>query len=154
MLELTRMRLIRSSAMIEYLEETIPAPPLLPADPVDRPHVRGVAAIVGADILPLNNVAVLGTLRQSGQDEAAVSAWIAKWITAGLEAVERLVGDEGWCFGAQPGLADVYLAPQLFSANRFKVPLGHLPRIGRVAALAAGHPAFVAAAPESQPDAE
>ena len=147
-------RLIQSSSIIEYLEETIPAPPLLPSDPVQRARVRGVAAIIGADIHPLNNVAVLSTLRTLGQDEAAVSGWIAQWITLGLEAVEQLIGDQGWCFGPAPGLADVYLVPQLYSANRFKVPLGNLPRISRVAALAAKHPVFVAAAPERQPDAE
>ena len=147
-------RLIQSSSIIEYLEETIPAPPLLPSDPVQRARVRGVAAIIGADIHPLNNVAVLGTLRKLGQDEAAVSGWIAHWITLGLEAVEQLICDEGWCFGPAPGFADVYLAPQFYAANRFNVPLDHLPRIGRIAALAAEHPAFVAAAPERQPDAD
>lgn len=147
-------RLIQSSAIIEYLDETIPEPPLLPPDPVQRAHVRGVAAIIGADITPLNNVAVLATLRDSGYDEAAVRRWIGKWIVTGLAAVEHLIGDTGWCFGPQPSLADVYLAPQLFSANRFAIPLDHLPRIGRVAALVAAHPAFIAAAPENQPDAE
>lgn len=147
-------RLIQSSAIIEYLEETIPNPPLLPADPVDRARVRGVAAIIGADVHPLNNVAVIATLRKSGLDEAAVTGWIAKWITAGLEAFEQLIGEAHWCLGPEPGLADVYLVPQLFSANRFRVPLGHLPKIGRVAALAAVHPAFIAAAPEMQQDAE
>lgn len=146
-------RLIQSSAIIEYLEEVIPTPPLLPTDPVERARVRGVAAVIGADIHPLNNVAVLATLRRSGQDEAAVAAWIAKWIIAGLDAVEQLIGEEHWCFGPEPGLADLYLAPQIFSATRFKVSLEHLPKISRVAALAAAHPAFIAAAPEMQHDA-
>ena len=147
-------RLIQSSAIIEYLEETITAPPLLPTDPVMRAHVRGIAAIIGADIHPLNNVAVLGTLRKFGHDEAVISAWIAQWITTGLSAVEQLIGEEGWCFGSELGLADIYLAPQLFSANRFKISVAHLPRITRVAARIAAHPAFVAAAPENQIDAE
>jgi maleylacetoacetate isomerase/maleylpyruvate isomerase len=145
--------LIQSPAILEYLEETVPHPPLLPADPVARARVRGVAAIIGCDIHPLNNVATLSTLRRLGQDEAAVSAWISRWITEGFEAVEQLIGQDGWCFGADPGLADVYLVPQLFSAHRFKVPLDHFPRIRRIAGLSDAHPAFAAAAPESQPDA-
>jgi maleylacetoacetate isomerase len=146
-------RLIQSPAILEYLEETVPTPPLLPQDPVARAKVRGVAAIIGCDVHPLNNVAVLNTLRQLGQDEAAVQAWIARWITDGLTAVEQLIGDDGWCFGASPGLADVYLVPQLFSARRFSVPLDVYPRIAHVAALAETHLCFIAAAPENQPDA-
>jgi maleylpyruvate isomerase len=145
--------LIQSPAILEYLEETVPQPPLLPADPVARAKVRGVAAIIGCDIHPLNNVAVLSTLRRTGQGEAAVSAWIGQWITQGFEAVEQLIGKDGWCFGADPGLADIYLVPQLFSARRFKVPLDRFPRILRIAGLAETHAAFIAAAPENQPDA-
>jgi maleylacetoacetate isomerase len=113
-----------------------------------------VAAIIGCDIHPLNNVGPLNELRRSGLGDAEVSAWISKWITHGLEAVEQLIGDEMWCFGNEPGLADIYLAPQLFSARRFKVSFDHLRRISRVAVLADTHPVFVAAAPENQPDAE
>jgi glutathione S-transferase len=83
-----------------------------------------------------------------------VSAWICKWITHGLEAVEQFIGDEKWCFGKEPGLADIYLAPQLFSARRFRIPFDRLRRISRVAQLTDAHPAFRAAAPENQPDAE
>ncbi len=146
--------LIQSPAILEYLEETVPHPPLLPRDPVARAKVRGVAAIIGCDVHPLNNVAVLNTLRGLGHDEAAVLAWIARWITDGFAAVEQLIGDDGWCFAPAPGLADVYLVPQLFSARRFRVRLDGFPRIARVAALAAAHPDFIAAAPENQPDAE
>jgi maleylacetoacetate isomerase len=146
--------LIQSAAILEYLEETVPEPALLPADPVARAKVRGVAGVIGADIHPLNNVAVLNTLRRIGLNEEAVSAWIAQWITRGLEAVEALIGEEGWCLGPAPTLADLYLAPQLFSARRFKVTLEPFRRIRRVDGLAAAHPAFIAAAPENQPDAE
>lgn len=146
--------LVQSSAILEYLEDTVPNPALLPPDPVLRARVRGVAGIIGSDIHPLNNVAVLNTLRGAGLDDVAVSAWTAQWITRGLAAVEALIGDDGWCFGDAPSLADVYLAPQLFSAHRFKVPLDDFPRIGRASALAGSHPAFVAAAPENQFDAE
>jgi len=146
--------LAQSSAILEYLDETIPEPPFLPGDPVGRAKVRRVAAIIGCDVHPLNNVGPLNELRRSGWEDAAVSAWIGKWITSGLEAVEQLIGDEAWCFGKEPGLADIYLAPQLFSARRFKVPFDHFRRISRVAVLADAHPAFLAAAPENQPDAE
>jgi maleylacetoacetate isomerase len=144
----------QSPAILEYLEEIIPHPRFLPTDPLERAQVRRVAAIIGCDIHPLNNVGPLSELRHSGWSADQVSAWISKWITQGLETVERLIGDVNWCFGGQPGLADIYLAPQLFSARRFKVPFDHLPRISRVAALSDTHPAFVAASPEKQPDAE
>ena len=147
--------LIQSPAILEYLEETHPAPPLLPADAVARAKVRSVAAIIGCDIHPHNNASQLTYLRQTlGQDAAAVSAWIARWITDGFRAVEALFGDEGYCFGPAPGLADVFLIPQLYSARRFNVPLETFPRILRVEALAATHPAFAAAHPASQPDPE
>ena len=145
--------LAQSSAILEYLDETVPEPPFLPADPVGRAKMRCVAGIIGCDIHPLNNVGPLNELRRSGWGDAAVSAWISKWITDGLEAVEKLIGAEAWCFGTEPGLADIYLAPQLFSARRFKVPFDHLRRISRVAVLTDTHPAFRAAAPENQPDA-
>jgi maleylacetoacetate isomerase len=146
--------LAQSSAILEYLDETIREPPFLPADPTGRAKVRRVAAIIGCDIHPLNNVGPLNELRRSGWSDAAVSGWISKWITHGLEAVEQFIGDEKWCFGKEPGLADIYLAPQLFSARRFRIPFDHLRRISRVAQLTDAHPAFRAAAPENQPDAE
>ena len=146
--------LIQSPAILEYLEETFPEPPMLPADPVARAKVRGVAAIIGCDVHPLNNVAVLNALRRAGLDDAAVSAWIAHWITQGLASAEQLIGEQGWCFGPAPGLADVYLMPQVYSARRFKVALDPFPRISRVAEFAGQHGAFVAAAPQNQPDAD
>ena len=146
--------LIQSSAILEYLEEIFPKPSMLPMDPVARAKVRGVAAIIGCDVHPLNNVAVLNALRRSGLDDAAVSAWIAQWITQGFTAVEQLIGEQEWCFGSVPGLADVYLLPQVYSARRFKVALDPFPRISRVAELAEQHSAFLAAAPQNQPDAE
>jgi maleylacetoacetate isomerase len=146
--------LAQSSAILEYLEETIPEPQFLPVAPIERAKVRRVAAIIGCDIHPLNNVGPLNELRRSGWSDIQIAAWISKWITLGLEAVEQLIGDGPWCFGNEPGLADIYLAPQLFSARRFKVPFDHLRRISRVALLTDTHPAFLAASPENQPDAE
>ncbi|NIE76441.1 maleylacetoacetate isomerase [Pantoea sp. Ap-967] len=144
--------LLQSPAIIEYLEEVYPQPALLPAAPALRARVRGVAAIIGCDVHPLHNVSVLNQLRQLGHDEAQVNQWIAHWISQGLAAVEALIGDQGFCFGEQPGLADVYLIPQVYAAERFTIDLGGYPRIRRVAALAAGHPAFASAHPSCQVD--
>jgi len=144
--------LIQSAAIIEYLEECYPQVPLLAADPVLRARARGIAALIGCDIHPLHNVSVLNRLRTQGHDEAQVQEWIAAWISQGLAAVETLIGDHGYCLGAQPGLADVYLVPQVYAAERFKVSLAAWPRISRVAALANGHPAFAQAHPACQPD--
>ncbi|NBA95020.1 maleylacetoacetate isomerase [Pseudomonas sp. R5(2019)] len=144
--------IVQSPAIIEYLEECYPTPALLPADPVQRAHVRAVAALIGCDVHPLHNVSVLNQLRQSGFDEGKIEGWISHWISQGLAAVEQLIGDQGYCFGSEPGLADVYLIPQLYAANRFKVALEAYPRIRRVAELAQSHPAFVKAHPSNQVD--
>ncbi|OCC01374.1 maleylacetoacetate isomerase [Labrys sp. WJW] len=147
--------LTQSPAIIEYLEETYPAPPLLPSDLTQRAKVRAVAAIIGCDIQPLHNLSPLTYLRRTlGQAEPKVSAWIATWAGSGLKAVEALIGDGPYCFGDAPGLADVYLIPQLYAARRFGVPLDAYPRIRRVEAEAEGHPAFVKAHPANQPDSE
>lgn len=144
--------LIQSPAIIEYLEERYPQVPLLSKDLARRAHERGVAALIGCDIHPLHNVSVLNQLRQLGHDEPQVVHWIGHWITQGLAAVEHLIGDEGYCFGSAPGLADVYLIPQLYAAERFNISLEAYPRIRRVAALAVQHPAFIKAHPANQPD--
>lgn len=147
--------LTQSPAIIEYLEEVYPSPPLLPFEPEARARVRAVAAIIGCDIHPLHNSGPLGYLRrQLGLDDAAVNGWIGRWIGDGLAAIERLIGQEGYCFGPEPGLADIYLVPQLYAARRFNVPLEAYPKVLRVEALATKHPAFAAAHPASQPDAE
>jgi len=144
--------LLQSPAIIEYLEEVYPQPALLPDGAEARARVRGVAALIGCDVHPLHNVSVLNQLRQLGHDEAQVNQWIAHWISQGLAAVEQLIGDEGFCLGGAPGLADVYLIPQLYAAERFNIDLAPYPRIRRVAALAAQHPAFIEAHPARQPD--
>lgn len=144
--------LIQSPAIIEYLEERYPQVPLLPSDLTMRAHARAVASIIGCDIHPLHNSSTQNLLRQWGHDETQVLEWIGHWISQGLAAVEQLIGDEGYCFGHRPGLADVFLIPQVYAAERFNVPLDACPRIRRVAALAATHPAFVQAHPARQPD--
>lgn len=143
--------LVQSPAIIEYLEEAFPETPLLPRAPEARARVRGVAAIIGCDVHPLHNVSVLNQLRQLGHDEAQVNQWIGHWISQGLAAVEQLIGDDGFCFGATPGVADVYLIPQLYAAERFNIDLGGYPRIRRVAALAEQHPAFHQAFHQAHP---
>ena len=149
--------LTQSPAILEWLEEAYPQPPLLPADPVARAQVRAMAAIVGCDIHPLNNLRVGKALRgEFGADQAAVDAWAARWIIPGFEALETLVArqGEGWSFGASPTLADCYLIPQIYSARRFNVPLDAFPRLTQIDMAAAAHPAFAAAHPDRQPDAD
>ncbi|MBM1192906.1 maleylacetoacetate isomerase [Pseudomonas weihenstephanensis] len=144
--------LTQSPAIIEYLEEQYPQVPLLSSDLITRAHERAVASLIGCDIHPLHNVSVLNQLRALGQDEPQVVQWISHWITQGLAAIEQLIGDSGYCFGPQPGLADVYLMPQLYAAERFNAVLSAYPRILRVARLAQDHPAFIKAHPARQPD--
>lgn len=144
-------RMIQSPAILEYLEERYPEPALLPQDIMARAWHRAVAALIGCDIHPLHNVAVLNRLRGLQIAEEDVLAWIGHWIGEGLKAVEALIGDEGYCFG-EPGMADVYLLPQLYAARRFDVDLSAMPRILRVERLALAHPAFQRAHPDVQPD--
>ena len=156
-LEVDGAVLTQSPAILEWLEEAHPAPPLLPSDPVDRAMVRAMAALVGCDIHPLNNLRVGKALRETfGADQTAVDAWAARWIVPGFAALEALVARHGagWCFGAAPTLADCYLVPQIYSARRFNVPLDAFPRLLGIEAAAAAHPAFVAAHPDRQPDAD
>lgn len=149
--------LIQSPAILEWLEETYPVPPLLPPDRDSRAIVRAMASVVGCDIHPLNNLRVLNSLRQDlGADTAAVKAWIARWIEAGFSALEMLVSEhgDGFAFGAAPTLADVYLVPQVYSAERFGVDLSPFPRLLAAAAAARALPAFARAEPAAQPDAD
>ena len=156
-LEVDGAVLTQSPAILEWLEETHPEPALLPAGPVDRALVRAMAALIGCDIHPLNNLRVGKALRETfGADQAAVDAWAARWIIPGFEALEALVTGHGagWSFGAAPTLADCYLVPQIYSARRFNVPLDSYPRLLAIDARAAQHPAFIAAHPDAQPDAD
>jgi maleylacetoacetate isomerase len=143
--------IIQSMAIIEYLEELSPEFPLLPEALLARAGHRQIAALIGCDIHPLHNVAVLNRLRGMGHDEGDVTAWIGHWIGEGFAAVEALIGDTEFCFGAV-GLADVYLLPQVYAARRFNVDMIPFPRICRVEALALQHPAFQTAHPDAQSD--
>ena len=149
--------LTQSPAILEWLEETHPQPPLLPSDPLSRARVRAMAALIACDIHPLNNLRVGKSLREDfGADQAAVDAWAARWIVPGFTALEALVerDGQGWCFGDTPTLADACLIPQIYSAHRFNVPLEAFPRLLAIDAAAQVHPAFIAAHPDRQPDAD
>lgn len=149
----------QSLAICEYLEEIRPTPPLLPGNAQDRALVRGMALAVACDIHPLNNLRVLQYLRaEFGQGEEAVNRWIRHWIGQGFVALEgwigRYSGDGRHCYGAGVTLADVFLVPQVFNARRFALDLAPFPRLSAVSAHLESLPAFVAARPEVQPDAE
>jgi maleylpyruvate isomerase len=148
--------LIQSLAIIEYLDETHPAPPLLPADPLGRAKVRALAQIIACDIHPLNNVAPLRYLKnQMGQEQSKIDAWYHHWICEGFEALEAMISATGpYAFGTQVTLADVCLVPQVANAHRFKVPLADFPRIVAVNDACLKLPAFDKARPQNQPDAE
>lgn len=157
-LETDERLMIQSPAIIEWLEERYPTPPLLPGDAGDRAQVRALAAIVGCDIHPINNRRILEALRHRfGADEAAVNDWCGTWISAGFDAIEALLSKDpqrgDFCFGSTPTLADVYLVPQVESARRFKVDLSRWPLIQAVDAACAQLEAFRKAAPSAQPDA-
>ncbi len=150
--------LAQSLAIIEYLEETHPSPPLLPAAPFARAQVRRMAQIIACDIHPLNNLAVLKTLKRDfGADEQAVGRWYAHWIRRGFAALEELVaryGSAERCFGEAVTVADVCLVPQMANARRFAVDLAPFPRLVAIDTALRSLPAFAAAAPAAQPDAE
>jgi maleylpyruvate isomerase len=152
------LTMAQSPAIIEWLEERHPTPPLLPADLDDRAHVRALAAIVGCDIHPVNNRRILEALRHRfGADDAAVDVWCQTWIGDGFDAYEALIAARGasgrFSFGEAPTLADAYLVPQIESARRFKVDLSRWPRLLAIDAACGELDAFRRAAPAAQPDA-
>jgi maleylpyruvate isomerase len=155
-LEVDGAPLTQTPAILEWLEEAFPTPPLLPVDPLERARVRALAGLVACDIHPLGNLRVLNYLRNElGHDEAAVSGFAVRWIEDGFAALERLLASAPagpWAWGEHPTLADCCIAPQLFAAaDRYGLVPGG--RLGAIAAAAEAHPAFVAAHPLNQPDA-
>ena len=151
--------LTQSLAIMEYLEETHPEPPLLPKAPVDRARVRALSLIVSADVHPIQNLRVMAYLRQKfGQTEESAFAWSRHWIETGFEAYEATIAKDrktgAFSHGDTPTFADCCLVPQVFNAARFKVDMARYPTIKRIHETCLKHPAFDAAQPSKQPDAE
>jgi maleylpyruvate isomerase len=148
--------LTQSLAIIEWLDETHPAPPLLPKDPLRRAQVRAFAQAIACDLHPIQNLKVLAHLRELGLSEEQVTGWAAWANREGLSACEKLVAGEAgpFCFGDAPTIADLCLVPQLANARRFGVDVAAFPRLLKAEAAAKQLKAFADAAPERQPDAE
>ena len=147
--------LIQSLAIIEYLDETHPEPPLLPKDPIARAQARALAEIVACDIHPLNNIGSLRYLkRELHQEQAAIDAWYHHWVLAGFEALEALVRPGPYACGGAVTVADLCLVPQVYNARRLNVPLDKFPKIVAIDTACLALPAFDRARPENQPDAE
>ena len=151
--------LTQSLAIIEYLDETRPQPPLLPAAAAERARVRAIALAIACEIHPLNNLRVLGYLNKTlGIAEEQRNAWYRHWVETGLATVEAmLAGDPRTgvcCHGDTPTLADICLVPQIFNAQRFKARLDHVPTVMRIHEHCLELPAFAQSVPALQPDAE
>ena len=149
----------QSLAIMEYLDEIAPEPALLPRDAPDRARVRSLAYQVACDIHPINNLRVLQHLRRTlHQDDGAVTEWQRHWIATGFAALETtLAGDArtgAFCHGDTPTIADICLIPQMANARRVSLELSPYPTLTRIEAHALAHPAFEAALPKNQPDAE
>jgi maleylpyruvate isomerase len=148
----------QSPAILEWLEETFPDPPLLPAGADDRARVRAMAAMIGCDVHPINNLRVLNHLKsQFGANAEQLSAWARHWIGKGFDALETLLARDqrhcGFCFGDRPTFADCYLIPQVFSARRFNLDLAPYPLIRGIYENCGTLSAFLRARPGEQPDA-
>jgi maleylacetoacetate isomerase len=155
-LEVDGRVIAQSTAILEYLEETRPTPPLLPVDPIARAEVRGFAQLIASDLHPLNNHRVrkfLGT--ELGASAAAILAWYRHWVQEGLQALEVTLARRPasrFCFADQPGWAEIHLVPQLATARRFGCDLRPYPRLLGVEALCLEISAFRKARPDAQPD--
>ena len=151
--------LSQSLAIVEYLDETHPEPPLLPATALDRAYVRALSQAIACDIHPLNNLRVLKYLKHTlGVAEEAKDAWYKHWVELGLTSLNTTLEREGkagrFCFGDTPTLADICLVPQVFNAQRFQIDVARFPVIARVFEACMAQSAFQKAEPKAQPDAE
>lgn len=150
--------IVQSMAICEYLEEVYPACPLLPGHPAERARVRSIAQSITSEIQPLNNLGVMNYLKDHAHlDAAGVSDWYAHWVRRGFSAVEAWLSGSAtgrFCHGDEPTLADCFLVPQVYNAERFSCDLEPYPTIRRITAECRSLPAFDEAAPENQPDAE
>ena len=155
-LSIDRQPLAQSIAILEYLEETCPDPPLLPRDPLGRARVRQMTEIINSGIQPVQNLRVLQRLgREFGLDPAQREAWARDWIDHGLQALDVLTGEHGgrYAFGDQVSFVDLCLVPQLYNARRFRVELDRYPRLLQLEDRLASLSAFQRAHPSQQPDA-
>ncbi|QYE34878.1 MULTISPECIES: maleylacetoacetate isomerase [Sphingosinicellaceae] len=146
----------QSLAIIEYLDEVYPEPPLLPGDPIGRARVRGVAQQIACDIHPVNNLRVLNYLRGPlAQPQEAVDTWYRHWIEVGFEALEEIaeVATGEYLFGDTVTLADICLVPQMWNARRLQADIARFPKLSAIDVRLNGLPAVAAARPERQPDA-
>jgi maleylacetoacetate isomerase len=152
-------RLGQSLAIIEYLDEIVPEPPLLPQDHFARARVRQIAQAIACDIHPLNNLRVLRYLKHPvGANQEASDAWQRHWLNLGFQALETMIGQDRqtgqFCHGDNPTLADICLVPQMANARRVNLDLDPYPTLRRIEEAAYRLPAFEAARPQNQPDAE
>jgi maleylpyruvate isomerase len=151
--------LTQSLAIIEYLEEKYPQPPLLPSDPYDKALVRSMALVIACEVHPIQNLRVLNHIKKEyDQTDDQVNRWAQHWIDLGLSALEQLIVGQPrrgqFCFGDTPTLADICLVPQLGNARRYGCDLAQYPTIVSIEKNCVTIPAFANAAPEKQPDAE
>jgi maleylacetoacetate isomerase len=150
--------LTQSLAILEYLDERYPEPPLLPSNPPDRARVRALAQVIGCDIHPLNNLSTLNYLQNELNVQSDTKMrWYRHWVTQGFEALETMLTADAhtarFCYGDMPGLADVCLVPQVYNARRFDCDLAPYPTLVRIDAACTELKVFQDAAPEAQPDA-
>jgi maleylpyruvate isomerase len=155
-LEVDGVRLAQSGAIIEWLEETLPSPPLYPSDKFERARVRAIAMVMATDVTPLHTMRVSLAIRNDlGQGDEGLRAWVQRFISAGLASIETMLADFSgpYACGGAPTVADVYLVPAMRTAKMVGVDFGVLPRISAATAHAMAQPAFIEAQPENQPDA-
>lgn len=148
-LEVDGKVITQSLAIIEWLDSRYPEPRLIPADPDARAAAIARALVVGADIHPLNNLRVMRRLKEMGVDEAGRNDWTRHWIAEGFAALEAMAGDGPFLGGDAPGIADLFLVPQMYNARRFETPLHAFPRLVAIDAAATALPAFAAAHPDA-----
>ena len=158
-LDIDGLHLAQSMAILEYLEETRPEPPLLPQDAAGRARVRSLAFMMACEIHPLGNLRVLEDLKKRfGANDAACAAWFQHWVTETFGPLEQRLAREPetgrFCHGDQPTFADICLVPQVINNKRFNIDMQPYPTIARIAAECLKLPAFADAMPERQPDAE
>ncbi|WP_422020064.1 maleylacetoacetate isomerase [Roseibium sp.] len=144
----------QSMAILEWIEETVPEPALLPADPVLRANLRAAANVISTDIHPVNNLRVVSKLKSMGHDQDDAISWMNDWMTWGFTAFQRMIDPKTpFCFGTAPGLADICLVSQLYNAHRWGTDLSPFSRLTDIEKRCLQIPAIEAAAPKNQPDA-